>query len=126
MKDEGALSVEIDQEIVDAWNKAAVDLGIRVTAPFMLIDENGRQETYEALIHDFGGPRGTLTGKIDRFGPYHGDHTESRSKAGYFASNLANGYRKYDRELFAATLDDWQWFGEEGQQPSWYTGKPWS
>ena len=113
----------IDQEVVDAWLEAAKDLDIRVTAPFSIITESGEVETYEALVHDFGRPKGTLTGRIvgDRSDP-----TETRSKAGYFASNLSDSYRRYDREHFIATLDDWQWFGSKDQCPSWYTGKPWS
>ena len=111
----------IDQEIVKAWLVAAKDLGIRVTAPFSIITESGDVETYEALIHDFGRQKGTLTGRMERDDP-----TETRSKAGYFVSNLSDSYRKYDREFFIATLNDWQWFGDKDQCPAWYTGKPWS
>jgi hypothetical protein len=113
----------LDQEIVTAWLEAAQDLGIRVTAPFGIMNEIDETEIYEALIHDFGGPKGTLTGRTHDF---KSDPMESRSKAGYYASNLANSYRKYDPEYFKATLDDWQWFGDTSQRPSWYTGKPWS
>ena len=120
MEDEGVLNREIDQEIIDAWNQAAADLGIRVTAPFSLVSKNGEEEVFEALVHDFGGPKGTLTGKI------HRDLTESRKREGYYASNLADSYRKYDRKLFQETLDDWRWFGDPDQRPSWYMGKPWS
>jgi hypothetical protein len=114
---------DIDQGIVNAWLEAARDLEIRVTAPFNIVTESGEVETYEALISDFGGAKGTLIGKIVG---YDADPTESRSKAGYFASNLSESYRKYDREFFIATLDDWQWFGEAERRPTWYTGKPWS
>jgi hypothetical protein len=114
---------EVDQAIINAWLEAARDLGIRVTAPFSIVSENGETETYEALIHDFGGPKGTLTGRIVG---YQCDPTEPRAKSGYYASNLSNSYRCYDRNRFVATLDDWQWFGETGKHPSWYTGKPWS
>jgi len=112
-----------DQEIVNAWLEAARDLNIRVTAPFSIVTENGETETYEALVHDFGGSKGALTGKIVGYGS---DPIESRTKAGYFASNLADSYRKYDRAHFTATLDDWQWFGDINERPSWYTGTPWS
>ena len=113
----------IDQEIVDAWLLAAKDLDIRVTAPFSIITESGETETYEALVHDFGRQKGTLTGRIVG---HRGDSTETRTKAGYFASNLSDSDRKYDRDFFIATLDDWQWFGDKNQCPPWYTGKPWS
>jgi len=117
--------VELDHEVVDAWKKAAIDLEVRVTAPFTLIHENG-EEVYEALIHDFGGPKGMVAGKMDRYGRYKGDPVESRRQAGYCVSNLSDSYRKYDRKFFQETLDDWQWFGNPDQRPSWYTGKPWA
>ncbi|HWF03242.1 MAG TPA: hypothetical protein VHA06_06115 [Candidatus Angelobacter sp.] len=126
MKNENGLGVELDQQVVDAWKKAADDLEIRITAPFVLIRENGEEEIYEALVHDFGGPKGMVTGKIDRYGLYKGDPVESRRRAGYAVSNLSDSYRKYDRKLFQETLDDWQWYGNPDQRPSWYTGKPWA
>ena len=33
-------------------------------------------------------------------------------------------YEAYDHDDFAATLNDWRWFGR-GMPPSWYTGGPW-
>jgi len=43
---------------------------------------------------------------------------------GFYFSLLSSSYATYDRDNFAATLDDWQWFGQ-GMPPSWYTGQPW-
>lgn len=110
----------INPDVVQAWLTAAKDLGIEVTAPFSFTTHSGATETFEALIHDFGGPRGTLTGLISK------DSTQSRQESGYYASNLSDSYRHYDRALFIATLDDWKWFGIEEKRPSWYTGRNWS
>jgi hypothetical protein len=49
-----------------------------------------------------------------------------RSGHGYASSDLSANYRQYDRDLFVDTLNDWQWFGQKGEQLSWYTGKKWS
>jgi hypothetical protein len=111
-----------DQDTVNAWLEAAKDLGIRVTAPFSLVTSTGEIEIYEALVHEFGGSKGTVTGRIVG---YEGDPTDSRQKLGYFASNLGLSYRQYDRDLFTATLNDWGWFGESAMTPSWYTGEVW-
>lgn len=112
----------LDEEMMNAWRQAARDLEIRVIIPFVLITEDGERESYEAHVMDFGGPSGTIVGGI------HDDKNSSdrRKEAGYDASDLAPVYRSYDRQLFIDTLDDWKWFGAEGKQPAWYTGKNWS
>jgi len=53
----------IDEEISQAWLEAAIDLGIRVTAPFTL--QSGEPITYEAHVMDFGGPKGTVVGVLN-------------------------------------------------------------
>jgi hypothetical protein len=111
----------VDMEVVNAWLSAAADLGLRITAPFRLTTPS-RVEIFEALIHDFGGPKGTVTGRI--LGN-ESDSSESRSEAGYYSSNLSDSYRCYDRPLFIATLDDWKWFGRDEDRPAWYTGRTW-
>jgi len=108
-------------EIVQAWLMAAADLGIRVTAPFTMVAPSGESEIFEALVHDFGGLRGTVTGRVAA-----DDSAASRSDLGYYASNLSDSYRRYDRGLFVATLDDWKWYGPDDGRPSWYTGCNWS
>lgn len=35
-------------------------------------------------------------------------------------------YARYDRDLFLATLNDWDWFGDPADAPGWYTGRPWT
>jgi hypothetical protein len=112
----------VDMDVVNAWLEAAQDLGVRVTAPFTLTKQSGDTETFEALIYDFGGPKGTITGRVIG---HRSDSVKSRSESGYYASNLADSYRRYDRALFTATLDDWKWFGKDEDRPAWYTGRAW-
>jgi hypothetical protein len=113
---------QLNQEIMNAWQQAAADLGIRVAIPFILVAENGGSESYEAHIVDFGGPKGTVIGRVD---DDKGSWNRRRA-AGFYVSDLAPTYRKYDRKLFMDTLNDWKWFGARHQQPAWYTGKTWS
>jgi hypothetical protein len=111
----------LDEHISRAWLDAAADLRIRVVAPFAVPVSPGESQLYEAQIADFGGPKGMVVGLLDR------DHLgDIRSGLGYASSDLTAGYRQYDRNLFIDTLNDWQWFGQEGEAPSWYTGKKWS
>ena len=111
----------VDAEIVQAWLTAAADLGIKVTAPFTIHGPHGEVEAFEALVHEFDGPNGTVDGLVARRDP-----TGSRKDLGYYASNLSDSYRHYNRDLFVATLDDWKWYGTDESRPSWYTGRNWS
>ncbi len=111
----------LDEHISRAWLNAGTDLGIRVVAPFAVPVGTGESLLYEAHIVDFGGPKGMVVGLPDR------DHIgDIRRGHGYASSDLSANYRQYDRNLFVGTLNDWQWFGQKGEQPSWCTGKNWS
>jgi hypothetical protein len=110
----------LDNRVSAAWLEAAADLGISVIAPFSLKNATGEVIAYEAHILDFGGPMGTVVGGLED------DVGDARRQSGFFLSNLANSYQKYDPQLFIDTLNDWQWFGEKGKEPCWYTGKPWT
>jgi hypothetical protein len=117
---DGAIDRSLDRELMDAWRVAASALGIRVVIPFMLTREVGDVEFYEGHVLEFGGPKGTVFGIVGK------NTTKNRTENGYFASDLGPSYRRYDRQFFIDTLDDWKWFGPGGEQPSWYTGKNWS
>lgn len=110
----------IDSEISDAWRDAGHDLGIRVTAPFVVTIE-GDEVSLEALVSDFGGPMGTVA-----VSSLTACFRSILTQSGYFVSHLFPTYRAYSREHFIATLDDWQWFGPPEKAPPWYTGRPWS
>ncbi len=110
----------MDQKISKAWQQAAVDLGIRVVAPFELASEDGSTRWLEAHILDFGGPMGTIVAsKSTRL-------SDLKLHFGYYPSILYPNYQTYARKLFIETLDDWGWYGEFGKEPAWYTGQPWS
>jgi len=72
----------MDLQISDAWRQAAVDLGIKVVAPFGLTTESGKTEWFDAHIADFSGPKRTVVANQDsaldylrrRFGYYLGGH----------------------------------------------------
>lgn len=107
---------------MDSWKQAAQDVGIRVEIPFALKTEAGDVEVYEGHVLDFGGPKGAVFRPIDG----NRNTSKSRKENGFFASDLGVSYRQYDRQHFIDTLDHWKWFGPEGGQPNWYTGRNWS
>ncbi len=111
------MAKQLDKAMIHTWRQAAVKLGIRIIAPFAIHAE-GEEIWYEAYIADFGGPNGTVVSSHPASKP------GTRQQQNYYASTLWPVYRIYSRELFIDTLNDWQWFGAPGQQPSWYTGKP--
>jgi hypothetical protein len=114
----GRCQIDLDIEISHAWTEASADLGIRVVAPFTLTVEGEDTFLYEAHILDFGAPKGTVVRSQTN------DSGKNRS-SGYFYSTLYPSYRKYSRQLFIDTLNDWGWFGPKDREPPWYTGKPW-
>jgi len=112
------LAMQPNAQISEAWRRAAADLGIRVTAQITV--EVGSQETAEfrALVHDFGGPMGTLVCSMDDSSP--------RRLGDYFVSAVnPEVYQNYDRQTFVDALEDWGWFGKDAP-PTWYRGiSPW-
>jgi hypothetical protein len=112
-------SVDVDA-VRNAWEQAAGQLGIEIETGISL-EGNGGHHDVIALVRGFGRPTGTII-----LAPQ--DPSEARRAAeqqGFFVSILSSSYERYDRELFEATLNDWQWLGE-GEPPDWYTGQPWS
>jgi hypothetical protein len=103
------------------WLIAANDLGIQVTAPFLVHTESGEAVVVAALVHHFGAAAGTLAGT------QQGDFkqlSELAEQTGRYASFLyPESYRTYDRQLFIDTLNEWGWYGQEAP-PSWYSGAP--
>jgi hypothetical protein len=111
------------ESVSDAWRIAAADLGIRVTAPFILEDVDGDTVGVVALVHDFGTPAGTLAGTIqDDFETLSG--VAQRSKR-YVSLLNPETHSRYERQTFIDTLNDWGWYGD-GVPPPWYTGEPWT
>jgi hypothetical protein len=102
----------------DAWRQAALELDIRVTAPFTVTAPSGEIVEFPAFVQDFGLPVGTLVCSMHDAAP--------RQLADYFVSAVnPDVYRVYERQAFVDALEDWGWFGESSP-PKWYTGvSPW-
>ncbi len=110
----------IEKSIADSWLLAAAELGIRLTWPFVLM-QDGMEYEFIALLPDFGSPSGALICSFDKWNLY--THV-ARSK-GFYCSGLTESYARYERRLFVDTLNDWGWYGPAEEKSIWYTGEPW-
>ena len=113
------------EAIAKAWREAASDLAIEVIAPYQITDSSGYVLADSiALVKHFGSPEGTVI--FERHKPLDDvlPHAEAQ---GRFCSMLDSlSYGRYNRDLFLDTLNDWGWYGDPKQRPTWYTGKSWT
>ena len=116
--------MSIELEISEAWQQAAVDLGLTVHAAEAADCGEEDRVAYAVRVDDFGSPAGTVC----RY--YEAPQIELyrlhawAQRVGLFVSLLARPYSTYKRDLFLSTLDDWGWFGV-GKPPGWYSGQVW-
>ena len=109
----------LDEGLIERWRRAAVDLGIRVTAPVELRDAAGAPFLCEVFVPDFGSATGGLVVS---------QRTERRLRPrlrglgeGLFLCVAESRQRRdYSRNAFIAELEDWGWFGQPGGEPDWY------
>ncbi|MEX1231537.1 MAG: hypothetical protein WEB58_14915 [Planctomycetaceae bacterium] len=100
-----------ERDIIAAWQWAAAELGIEITSPFVVGDEE-----FPVHVPLFARPAGALPIWI-------GDQRARREAeaTGYFISLLnPEVYCKHHRALFVETLVDWGWFGSPNDAPEWY------
>ena len=100
----------------EVWVRAASDLGIEVTTPFVMIDRFGMPIEFIARVRNFGSRRGALVMYMPAVIP------ASRIEPGvYYHFSVLNPdlYFEYNRELFIETLAGWGWTGV-GRPPDWY------
>lgn len=105
-------------KILQAWQTAATDLGLKIKAPFYLQREDGMQCEFIALIESIGSPQGTLICLPDEWDDLRYDGLAEVH--GYYCSGLYEIYEQYDRDTFVETLIDWGWYGAMSNQPSWF------
>jgi hypothetical protein len=111
----------LDSEMIAAWLTAPRELSVEVVAPRTLVLPGGGTVEVEAFLPDFGGPNGTAVVALqdDR-------RCKLAANTRHFTSQLADGYRAFERSRFQETLDDWGWYGPAARRPAWYSGKSWS
>jgi len=92
------------------WHQAGADLGLRVTAPFVLSTPNG-EFLFDVLVHDFGSEQGMLLMES-----WSDEKAQAARLLGYGFSCLGAG--AYDRSGFINVLQDWGWSGSS-TAPAW-------
>jgi hypothetical protein len=109
----------LEEWLVEQWRKAAAELGIRVTAPVELRDASGQAFTCEAFVHDFGSPTGAVV-----VSPKTGRRVRAKLHSigdKLWVSGSGKRLTGYNKRHFMEALLDWGWFGEAGEEPSWYS-----
>jgi hypothetical protein len=114
---------ELGSRVVEAWRRAADDLGLHFTAPFTTSRRGDRIEGM-GFIHHFGRRLGTIISVLGE--PSSLAHLVGKGQdVDYYISMLGPGYTDYRRESFIDTLDDRQFYGPDSARPVWYSGKHW-
>lgn len=104
----------MNKAVAAAWKEAGKKLGLTVETAVTVELAPGRSEVYEALVHDFGKPAGTLITTTDRM-----DLLGAVDATPYYGSALNPlHYSVFEREVFVEALRDWGWTGE-GSPPEW-------
>jgi hypothetical protein len=105
----------IEHRLVEQWQRAAVELNIRVTAPIELRDTAGQPFTCEAFVHDFGSTNGAVV-----VSPRTGRRVRARISEELWVSGSERRLAGYSSSHFIDQLLDWGWFGNIGAEPAWY------
>lgn len=112
---------------ISAWIEAGQQLHIRVETPFKLKKTDGTNCIFHVYLPDFGCINGVvLLFAIPPNLEYERDDVECAKMHGYFYS-ICNqeSYSSFDWDFFVATLNDFGYYGDPEERPSWYTGTPW-
>lgn len=109
---------QTELKVIAAWRKAADDLGIQFSAPFIGVS-NGKRFEALGLVHHFGARIGTLIS----VGGEPSAEIDYPSNDDFAWSCLGRtGYTRYSRKEWMAMLDDWGFWGPEKMRPPWVKG----
>jgi len=102
------------------WRLIANALGLRLTAPASILLPSGDRVNADALLLDFGGPKGMVLVTDDNI---VWPHREALLEAGYGFSVLSEPRTSIEipRELddVIDVLRDWGWAGAPENEPTW-------
>jgi hypothetical protein len=108
--------------LINCWKEAAEDLNFKIITPFILLTSDNTKISFPVLIEKFGSKLGTLVLSNEDMTNFYVPR-----EYGYYCSVLSDeGYSIYKRDYIIDTLNDWGYFGDDSEKPSWYTGQPWS
>jgi hypothetical protein len=102
--------------IRDACLTAAAELGVRVVAPFRLLEGGGEAVEFIAHFPDFGGPKGML---VCHFKDWPAKQLVAKLYGFYCSGLHPDSYSRYDRETFVDGFKEWAWTGNAADEPDW-------
>jgi hypothetical protein len=102
------------------WIAIANALGLRITAPVSILLPSGSRIDADALLLDFGGPKGTLLVTDEEL---VWNHRTALAEAGYGFSTLSDpgpsGDSMPSLDEAIHVLRDWGWEGDPENMPAW-------
>ncbi len=108
----------LERAIIEAWARAAAELGVRVTSPATLEGLAPAPCTVPVLVHDYGRPAGTVVLVLGEPSELLGGLL-ARCAQNHRTALLAPHFRRYDRERYVATLGEWGYYGSPALRPAW-------
>lgn len=109
-----------DSGLVKKWKAARDDLGIKIVAPYEVELQSGGKLKAKLLVRNFGHRYGTL---IFTDAEEVWAHRKELAALGYAYSVLEEPTTEadelYDRDIFIDILSEWEWTGDEQDQPEW-------
>ena len=104
------------ERLTKAWKLAANDLKIKIQTPFVIKQDRGKEIRYAVLIESFGNKLGTVICSNNELLDF-----EFPKEYGYHCK-VFSPFVTYHREVFIDVLNEWGFYGEPSEKPSWYTG----
>ena len=113
-------SFSTQSRLTRRWIEIANALGLRITAPASIVLPSGERIGADALLLDFGGPRGMLLITDDDL---VWPHRVAIADAGYGFSVLSDpgpmaNSPPHPNEVIDV-LRDWGWTGDPAEEPDW-------
>jgi hypothetical protein len=114
-----------ESRLIKKWQAARDDLGIEIIAPYTVGLPGGHTLTAKLLVKQFGHRNGTL---IFTNAEEVWSHRKDLAAFGYAYSVLeeptSDTDERYDRDVFISMLSEWEWTGNEQEQPKWVLSPP--
>jgi len=111
----------IIQKCSFAWLQAKNELGIRVVAPYEVVD-GATRHIFAAYLPDFGSPHGCYLYPVKSLGQtneWKDIYSWSQAHQCYVSFIHIDDYCTYDRDRFVEALRDWGYFGSDLLCPLW-------
>ena len=109
-----------ESRLIKKWHAARDDLGIEIVAPYKVELPSGLTLTAKLLVKHFGHRIGTLVfTDVEEVWPHRRELTAFGYSYSVLEEPTSDTDERYDREVFINMLTEWEWTGDEQDQPNW-------